>query len=521
LRAMPAGAIALLAAIALVPLPARGDAWFTQTLLHAPGIPKTVLVTDLDGDGRPDLAAVYAVSVKGRLAFQSHLAAYLQTPAGFRTEPDVTAPLRGGETIIMLAEADASRDGRDLVLLRRGGLSAWSVTRQGGRAAWVEQDRGATEARWIGPDWSGVHAIDLARDLDGDGRDEILIPERDGLLILAAGADGRYAQTQRLDASEFREMGQPDDPGQILDFLDRYGVKQSETFPEIHAVDLDADKRTDLVLTYADTAASYRQGPDGRFATSPHRFRSGGAPNVDLMRAAVPPKLVSTLPRDFDGDGRADLLVSRCEVRGLRGIITVDLHRNVNGAFETKSSFRMREEVLALFPFVADFDRDGKLDFTFLQTEFGLKQIINFFLTRRVTFHYEFYLWRGAPAFTPEPVKRKGISVKFDLREAHLSAFPASDVTQDFSGDGVPDFYAIRERDSFAVYFGKPDKSDLFSGDPDIEARVHQSFYHRFADLNGDRRADVIYWYQSETVRKDLTHKILVLTSPLPVLKAR
>ena len=521
MRATPGATLAALAALLLLPVPALGSAWFTQTLLHTPGVPKTVLVTDLDGDGRPDLAAVYAVSAAPPLVFQSHLAAFLQTPAGFRPEPDTTVPLRRGESAAFLAEADASHGGRDLVMLRQGGLSAWSVTREGGKTAWVEKDLGASDAGWVGPDWSGVHAIDLARDLDGDGRDEILVPERDGLAILAAGADGRYAQTQRLNASVFREMGQPDDPGQILDFLDRYGVKQSETFPEIHAVDLNADKRPDLVLTYVGTVATYRQGPDGRFATSPGTFRASGAPNVDLMRAAVPPKLVTIQPWDFDADGRADLLFSRCEVKGLKGIITVDLYRNVNGTFETKPSFHVREEVLALFPFVADFDRDGKLDFTFLQTEFGLKQIINFFLTRRVTFHYDFYLWRGAPAFTPKPVKRKGISVKFDLREAHLSAFPAVDVTQDFNGDGVPDFYAVRERDAFAVYFGKPDRDELFSGDPDIEAKFHQSFYHRFTDLNGDRRADVIFWYQSETIRKDLANKILVLTSPLPVIKAR
>ena len=44
------------------------------------------------------------------------------------------------------------------------------------------------------------------------------------------------------------------DPGEIIDFFDRYGVKQTEIFPEIHAVDLDADKRPDLVLTSLDTA---------------------------------------------------------------------------------------------------------------------------------------------------------------------------------------------------------------------------------------------------------------------------
>lgn len=511
----------LVAALLLLPAPAQGDPWFTQTTLHVPGIPKTVLVTDLDGDGRPDLAALYAVPFKAQLAFQNHLAAFLQTPAGFRADPDVTVLLRHGETAVFLAEADASHRGRDLVMLRQGGLSAWSIAREGGKARWVEKDLGATESVWMGPDWSGVRAIDLARDLDGDGRDEIIIPARDGVGILAAGPDGPYAMTQTLQASVFREMGQPEDPGTILDYFDRYGVKQSETFPGIYAADADGDGRKDLFLTYDDVAAVYRQGPDGQFATSPRVFRAGGAPNVDLMRSAVPPKLVTIQPFDFDGDGRADLLFSRCEVRGLKGIARFELYRNVNGAFEAKPAFQIRQEVLAMWPIVSDFDHDGKLDFTFLQTEFGLKEIINFFLTRHITFNYDFYLWRGSPAFTPKPVRRKGVSVKFDLREGHLSAFPMVDFSKDFNGDGIPDFYAVRERDSFAVYFGKPQKEELFSGDPDIETKVHQSFYHRFADLNGDRRADVVYWYQSETVRKDLADKIMVLTSPLAVLKAK
>src|SRR4029077_1549244 len=110
-------------------------------------------------------------------------------------------------------------------------------------------------------------------------------------------------------------------------------------------VDLDGDGRLDLLLTYDDLALGYRQLAGGRFS-APSVFRSGGAPNEEILRSAIPPKLVTLRPHDFDGDGRADLLFSRCEVRGLKGIVTIDLYRNVNGTFERRSAFHLRQEVL-------------------------------------------------------------------------------------------------------------------------------------------------------------------------------
>jgi hypothetical protein len=494
---------------------ARAEDWFARTLLRVPGIPKTVLVCDLDEDGRPDLAVAYAVSRQPQLRFYVHLAAYLQTPKGFSSEPDALMPLAHGESAVFLAEADASHRGRDLVTLGARGISSWSVERKAGRARWREKNLGASTDRWLGPDWSGVRQIDLAADLEGDGRDEIFVPGRDGLLVLAQGPDGRYAPRDRLGASVFRETGQPDDPGHLIDFFDRYGAKVSETFPEIHISDVNGDGRRDLLLTYADVVATYLQRPDRHLEADPSVFRGGGSSNVELLRSAVPPKMVTIRPYDFDGDGRADLLFSRSEVRGLKGIVTLDLYRNKNGSFERKPAFHLKQDALALWPIVSDYDRDGKLDFTYLQTEFGLREIIRFLLTRRVTFHYDFYTWGGATAFADRPTQRKDVSVKFELKEAHLSAFPLVDVDQDFNGDGIPDFYAVREREAFSVYFGRPRaQGGFFSGSPDLQVHVHQSFYHRFADLNEDGRTDVVFWYQSEGLRPDLNDKVLVLTIP-------
>jgi hypothetical protein len=514
LRELSARPLLLLAFLLLAPLPARADAWFSETQLQVPGNPKTVLPCDLDGDGLVDVAAVYAVSHAERLRYYVHLAAFLQGAAGYSTTPDATVPLSRGESLAFLGNTDASRAGPELLTLREGGISSWEVHREAGGAHWVEKDLGGVESRWIGADWSGLKNVDLARDLDGDGLDEILVPERGTLAILASAGDGRYTLRDRLVADVFREVGQPEDPGHVIDFIDRYEIKVSETFPEIYDTDVDADGRRDLLLIYADLVATYRQLPDGRFEISPRLFRSGITPNRDLLRSVVPPKIVVTQAHDFDGDARADLIVSRAEVRGLKGILTLDFHRNIDGSFEKEPSFHLRQEVLALWPMVADYDQDGKLDFTFLQTDFGIREIINFLLTRRLTFHFEFYPWRGAPAFPEKPIRRKDVSVKFDLKEGHLSAVPLVDISHDFNGDGLPDFYSPREREAFSVYFArrKGDKR-LFSGSPDIHVRVHQSFYRRFVDLNRDGRADVIFWYQAEVLRRDLNDKILVLTS--------
>ncbi|MFQ5457076.1 MAG: FG-GAP repeat domain-containing protein [Myxococcota bacterium] len=508
-------AISLLSA---VPVPARAAEWFSETLLQVPGNPTVVLTSDLDGDGMKDLAVFYAVSHATRIRYYIHLAVFLQKKEGFSAAPDLTTPLPDGGVAAFLAEVDPARDGEEVVLVGGKGVSTWRVAMEGGTPRIREERLTGEGSDWFGADWHGIRRVNLGRDLDGDGRDEILIPRRRELLVLRASGEGTtYVPSARLQADVFRETGHFDDPGHIIDFIDHYQMKMSETFPEIFDVDVDADGRRDLVLTYADLAATYRQLPDGSFETTPRLFRAGLTPNRDLLRSAVAPKIVTPQARDFDGDGRADLIVSRSEVQGIKGIVNVAFHRNADGFFQKKPAFRLREEVLALWPIMGDYNHDGKLDFTFLQTEFGVKAIINFLLTKRVNFNFEFFLWDGAPSFLQKPARRKGISVKFDLKEGHLSGLPLVDLTQDFNGDGLADFYAPREREAFSVYFSKPGGSkEFFSGSPDIHYHVHQSYYRRFDDLNGDGRADIVFWYQSEVGRSDLNDKVLILTSNPP-----
>ncbi len=505
---------ALLLMALLATPPARGAQYFTEALLQVPGNPTTVLVTDLDGDGGKDLAVFYGVSHATELRYYVHLAVFLRKDGAFATTPDLTKPLSGGEAAAFLGEIDPARAGKELVVAGEEGVFTWRVSRAGASPRLITTRLAEARSDWFGPDWRGVRNVDLGRDLDDDGRDEILLPLRGALEILRASGTGRYLPSDRLDVSIFREMGQPDDPGYIIDFIDLYQMKVSEIFPDIFDVDVNDDGLRDLVLTYSNLAATYRRLPDGRFETTPTIFRSGLSPNRDVLRSAVPPKILTTQAQDFDGDGRADLIMSRSEVQGIKGIVNLQVHRNNKGIFEQKSSFKLREEVLALWPLVGDYNHDGKLDFTFLQTDFGIREIINFLLTKRVTFNFEFFLWHGDPSFRAKPDRRKSVSVKFDLKEGHLSGLPIVDLSQDFNGDGLADFYSPREREAFSVYFGKPAGDDeLFSGDPDIHYKVHQSFYRRFDDFNGDGRADIVYWYQSEIGRSDLNDEILVLTS--------
>lgn len=513
------GALILVITLLFAPLTARADRWFSETELQVPGNPTVVLTSDLNGDGLKDLAVFYAVSHATRLRYYVHLAAFLQKTTGFSKEPDATTHLAGGEAIAFLAEVDPSRAGEEVVLVGRNGVSTWRVVIKEEAPRIEKQIISETGSDWFSPDWRGIRQVDLGRDLDGDGRDEILLPQRRELTILRSTEDGpAYVISDRLETELYREIGDFEDPGHLIDFIDRYQLKVSEIFPEIFDVDVNADGRRDLVLTYTDLAATYRQLPDGHFETTPDLFRSDLTPNRSVLRSAVPPKIITTQARDFDRDGRADLIVSRSEVRGIRGVINVRFHRNVNGRFEKKPTFKLREDVLALWPIVGDYNHDGNLDFTFLQTEFGIKAIINFLLTKRMKFNFEFFLWNGAPSFPEKPARRKGISVKFDLKEGHLSGLPLVDLTHDFNGDGLADFYTPREREAFSVYFSKPrEKEELFSGDPDIHYKVHQSFYRRFDDLNDDGRADIVFWYQSEIGRSDLNDKILILTSTPPL----
>ncbi|NNF52112.1 MAG: VCBS repeat-containing protein [Gammaproteobacteria bacterium] len=120
-----------------------------------------------------------------------------------------------------------------------------------------------------------VATVDIARDLNLDGRDDLIIPDFDGFWVATQLADGSFSEPARygppepfLDApamnedKSYRSLGIS--AGTIPVYLSR-----------IHQFDQNQDGRADLVFWNNDHFDVYLQNADGLFETEPAEVKFG------------------------------------------------------------------------------------------------------------------------------------------------------------------------------------------------------------------------------------------------------
>ena len=220
-------------------------------------------IGDFDGDGRDDVllrrddGAWYYYAMDGR----RHI-------SGRNGPATLTRDLRYGVAGI----GDLDGDGRDDVLLRRDD-GAWYYYAMDGRRHISGRNGPATLTRDLRYDVAGIG------DFDGDGRDDVLLRRDDGFWYYYAMDGRRHIRARTGPATLTRNL--------------RYGVAGIG--------DLDGDGRDDVLLR-RDDGAWYYYAMDGRRHIS---GRNGPATLTRDLRYGV------AGIGDLDGDGRDDVLLRR------------------------------------------------------------------------------------------------------------------------------------------------------------------------------------------------------------------
>lgn len=321
---------------------------------------------------------------------------------------------------------------------------------------------GAFESLYHGRSWLGPAASDFARDVDGDGRDDVLVPGFGGWLAVLRRGGG--AAQFPLDA-----------PPQVTVSGDRISY---EPRPPRFG-DMDGDGLQDVVFLLEKEFVSFLQGPPGRFsevgrrdpvdaplATEAQRARwQRDDGQVDQSELEI--EEVETV-RDFDGDGILDLLTDRSISEGVfdrRSEYHLYLGRRDGDSvrYGRQADGSISSDGVQFDPLIVDIDGDGRLDLATPSTRLGLARVVGALFSGRISVDLNVYRMRADGDYPDQSDYRTRFKVEFDLKTG-LTRYPAVAIA-DFDGDGAAELMVQENPDELTVYPGASGEA-LFSDKP-------------------------------------------------------
>lgn len=397
--ARPPALLAVLFAGALaLPPRAVGESLYRRTAFRLDGPVEKLLAADVDGDGLQDL-----VCGRGR-----GIDFYLQK--------------RGAEFPGAMPDARIELDGVAVGWdLDRGSGSTLRVVAftDGRRVQSIEFDpenRSFSKPRDIATEVSGflprgVRHLDLARDVDGDGRADLVIPGLSAYQVLFQRGDG-YSDRLVVNLDARLESKLPDEK----QLTERSG--QTLTLPALDLRDTNGDGRVDLVSRTEERLDVYLAAATGKLPEKPSygvdleaiRKRVGewNPDKLDLSNLAG--ALAWTFQSDLvdvDSDGVDDLLLREGgKVSIFSGHTTgIDLRRPRQ---VLKSGGNVLTAVLH------DEDGDGYKDLWLVRVEDVSIGDVLFWLVAAGDVDFEAFVYRNEKsAFSRRPVRRLVVTLSF------------------------------------------------------------------------------------------------------------
>ncbi len=369
--------------------------------------------------------------------------------------------------------------------------------------------------------------IDITRDVNNDGFDDLVVPDIDGFWIATQLDNGSFADPIKLG---------PPDP-----FLDKTTLDDSRSYREIginpltvrwylsrlHQMDYDQDGRSDLVFWNADHFEVYRQDGRGMFSSVAETFTvdipfdTDGAYSIAFgfsdenmfslifgFREKTKRRVLHTF-RDLNGDGVSDLVIHALEGRSLgkqRSLYEVHFGTSTpNGIVFTRdvsTTIRPRGTAGGLQPWgyssqwLQDFNRDGEIDILFMDVQTGLVGMSRAMFGKSIAINLELYRMENG-TYPKKPTTTRKIRPALNPFEAHRVFFPAV-LLSDANGDGRSDLLVGKNWEKLHVFLGVPGPELLAQTPQKVAVPMPNDERNiRLVDLNTDNKQDILIHYPS------------------------
>ena len=379
--------------------------------------------------------------------------------------------------------------------------------------------------------------VDVTRDLNDDGRDDLVVPDDDGFWVFVQMAGGAFADPLKLGPA-----------ADLSGILGADGYRYDPwSVSRIHEVDFNRDGRDDLAFWKEDHFEVRLQNERGTFAPVAQTATTEVAFDSDdffsLATGDMSGKVLHSLA-DVNGDGLGDLVVYALEGRRASekrsafevhlgepaqdGSLGLAFAKEVGAAFRSEGSIQLGMDQLEL-------DRAGQasLMFTTIETRFlkpSLWKRIKGAMGDDVWLNLEFHLaedgtYGDDPNFSHGialdgvPSHREPGSVPLDLalrgsthesrktREEWPRAFNRTVLFGDVTGDGLTDLLIEPEFRELKVFAGEPGPNLFARESEKVSVELHDQEYVWLVDLNKDGKQDILlhHPFTSRTVHGALS----------------
>lgn len=471
---------------------------FKRYELEVGGRMTEVIPSDVDGDRRKDLLVV-----RGREALL-----YLQGGDGsWPSQPNQR--FRFHPTTVLFDLEDLDGDGAaEVLLLQPDGISAYRLKREPGAPPMYglrPHKVAACQSFLSRPVQDEVMRRDLARDLDGDGKPDLLIPQRDGFAVLRNLGGLQFAPPARLAAPPKATLH----PG-----MNRISAQLHAAywFPNPVLTQFDGGGEQELVLAREGTLTIHGAAKQGELPLAIKSAWTIPDQKQFSMNVENPFELDFTMPlvlQDLDGDQRLD--ASSTHVG--QGTTRLFLQRSGDPGKDLQVPAQsIRVKGVTFLAFYVDLDKDGLLDLVLPRIDkISLWSLVKVFISRSVPVEVLFYFQRrGAPSpFPDEPDVTREVEVPISIGGGGERLNIGTTVVAnagDFDGDGLLDLLHRTEKDQLSFFRGLAGRQ--FEEDASSKAEIPDVDPFRFClaevhDLDQDGRSDVLLRYTSWDREKD------------------
>ena len=394
------------------------------------------------------------------------------------------------------------------------------ITYENGRLNWFDPES-ATEHPLVAvtsntpPPKGEIPHVDVTHDLNGDDRDDLVVPDSDGFWVFIQMDDGTFADPVKI--------GPPIEMDRIY-AADGY---RYDPWGEgrVHKMDYNRDGRSDLVFWNEDHFEVHLQDERGLFAPVAKTFTTDVAFDSDDPASLAAPQEVrrrridhqltgATTGRvlhsltDMNGDGVADLVVFSLEIRSMWSVhFAYEVHFGAptpdgGTVFAPDVGTAIRSDGLPFGLGPHDFDHDGQVDMMFTTMKFGIFKTIGMIsrgiLTRSVQMHLEFYRMEGG-IYPDKPNATRKIKGHAPGVSGEKGIFHPSVLIGDVNGDGRSDLLVQKGPEELRVYLGVPGQK-LFARRPQkVAVAMPYEEYTWLVDLNKDGVQDLLMHHPSTT----------------------